>query len=334
MAGRNGKGTGKVGRPSLEEKQRKLTTENKEGGKKVVFKLSEERLEKEEKARVIEICNEVIVRELKGWEEEKRKIREEIHSMKERIREYEEKLSRIDTRMSEVEEWRREKEEEEHSDEKFSSREESVKSLYSAGRARGESCGRSEGEVSVGSGLSVREVERIKRWVSEKDREERKRNVIMKGIGIPKEVGNDRKKCVDWVTDLLKDKLGLEIKVTGCRESGKVVVVKLEDEEEKKKIMRNKYRLKGSSFFIENDLSWEERNTQGKINKWAKEQRVKGLDIKVGIGRVRVKGIWREWEDIEREGLRGGRERIEEGNREVEEDEGETREGEERGQNF
>jgi len=170
--------------------------------------------------------------------------------------------------------------------------------------------------------------------VTEKDREERKRNVIMKGIRMPKEVGNDRKKCIDWVTDLLKDKLGLEVKVAGCRESGTVVVVKLEDEEEKKKIMRNKYRLKGNSFFIENDLSWEERNVQGKINKWAKEQRGKGLDIKVGIGRVRVKGIWRGWEEIEKEGLRRERERTEEGNREVEEDGEEARGEEEKGHNF
>jgi len=334
MAGRNGKGAGKVGRPSLEERQRKLTTEGKEGGKKVVFKLSEERLEKEEKERLTEICNEVIVRELKGWEEEKRKIREEIHSMKERIREYEEKISRLDVRMSAVEVWKEEKEEEEHSDGRISSRGESVKSRYSVGSVRGESCERSEGEVSVGSGLSVREIERIKRWVTEKDREERKRNVIIKGIRMPKEVGNDRKKCINWVTDLLKDKIGLEVKVVGCRESGTVVVVKLEDDEEKKKVMRNKYRLKGNSFFIENDLSWEERNVQGKINKWAKEQRGKGLDIKVGIGRVRVKGIWRGWEEIEKEGLRREGEGTGEGDKGIEEAGEEMREGEERGHNF
>jgi len=51
------------------------------------------------------------------------------------------------------------------------------------------------------------------------------------------------------------------------------VVVRLEDEETKKKVMRNKSRLKGENIFIENDLSWEERNVQGKINWWVKEQK-------------------------------------------------------------
>jgi len=43
--------------------------------------------------------------------------------------------------------------------------------------------------------------------------------------------------------------------------------MKMESEEEKKKVMRNKFRLKEERIYIENDLSWEERNVQVKINK-------------------------------------------------------------------
>jgi len=57
--------------------------------------------------------------------------------------------------------------------------------------------------------------------------------------------------------------------------------------------MQNKFRLKWESIFIENDLSWEGRNVQMRINRWVKEQEGKGLEIKVGVGRMRVKGIWR-----------------------------------------
>jgi len=39
--------------------------------------------------------------------------------------------------------------------------------------------------------------------------------------------------------------------------------------------MRNKHKLKGGRVFIENDLSWEERKTQGEINKWAKAYTIK-----------------------------------------------------------
>jgi len=90
---------------------------------------------------------------------------------------------------------------------------------------------------------------------------------------MPKDVGNDRKKGMEWTTGLIKDKLCVDVKMVGCRESGAVVVVRLENEEEKREVMQNKFRLKGENIFIENDLSWEERNVQIKINKWIKEQK-------------------------------------------------------------
>lgn len=49
--------------------------------------------------------------------------------------------------------------------------------------------------------------------------------------------------------------------------------VKLESEKVKKEVMRNKFKLKGEKIFIKNDLSWEERKIQDKINRWAKTER-------------------------------------------------------------
>lgn len=80
-----------------------------------------------------------------------------------------------------------------------------------------------------------------------------------------------------------------------------MIIVRLENVESKREIMRNKFKLKGEKIFIENDLSWEERKIQERINRWVRRQREKGLDVKVGLGRVRVKGIWRAWTEIERE---------------------------------
>jgi len=62
MAGREAKNIGKMGRPSLEEKQRMLQKWRETTRKKVLFKLSEERLEKEERRRMTEICSEIIGR--------------------------------------------------------------------------------------------------------------------------------------------------------------------------------------------------------------------------------------------------------------------------------
>jgi len=58
---------------------------------------------------------------------------------------------------------------------------------------------RNKGGLSIGSNLSIREVERIKKWVINKDREERKRNIIIRGLRIPREVINDKKKCVERI---------------------------------------------------------------------------------------------------------------------------------------
>jgi len=54
--------------------------------------------------------------------------------------------------------------------------------------------------------------------------------------------------------------------------------------------MKNK--LKEDSLFIENDLSFEERKIQEKLSRWAKEERSKGMEIKIGRGRARYRGKW------------------------------------------
>jgi len=67
----------------VEDKQRKLTTKGKDRGKKVVFRLSEEKLEKKKRMRVTEICNEIIGKEIKGLEEERRIVKKELRIKRE-----------------------------------------------------------------------------------------------------------------------------------------------------------------------------------------------------------------------------------------------------------
>jgi len=83
MAGKEAKTARKIGRPSLEEKQRKLETEGKDVGKKVMFKLSDEKLEKEERRRM-EICSKMkrkrikrIGRGVEGRKRGKQKVKRE-----------------------------------------------------------------------------------------------------------------------------------------------------------------------------------------------------------------------------------------------------------------
>lgn len=69
--------------------------------------------------------------------------------------------------------------------------------------------------------------------------------------------------------------------------------------EDNREIMKIKYRLKGRNCFIENDLTWEERQIQYKIQKWVKEEREKGRDVKRGYARVWIEGVWIKWNENE-----------------------------------
>jgi len=59
--------------------------------------------------------------------------------------------------------------------------------------------------------------------------------------------------------------------------------------------MKNKYTLKGERIFIENDLSWEERKIQEKMNR-GKETKRQGK----GKSRIRKSEIGKSAEGIDR----------------------------------
>lgn len=105
----------------------------------------------------------------------------------------------------------------------------------------------------------------------------------------------------EWVEEFIKTKLGVEGKVTFWQIRGRVIIATLENEEMKREVMVNKSKLKGEQYYIENDLTWEERKLQERIGKWAKEQREKGEVIKIGRGKVRIKEKWIFWEEIEKD---------------------------------
>lgn len=153
------------------------------------------------------------------------------------------------------------------------------------------------------------------RILTEREKEERKNNTVIKGIGLPKEIEEDKrnkrnKRREERAKGFLREKIGIECKVEYCRRSGTVTIVKLDREETKREIMRNKNKLKGETIYIENDLTWEERKIQERISRWAKIQ--KGKEVKIRMGRVKIDNAWRLWADFEREENREKRNRKEE----------------------
>lgn len=135
---------------------------------------------------------------------------------------------------------------------------------------------------------------KIKKLVASKEREERKCNIAVKGLCVV----DDMRQNKLTVEKLIRDKLEIDCGIISCRRSGVVLVAKVESEGKKKEIIQNKYILKSETIFIENDLSWEERKIQERMNRWAKDQREKGKDIRIGFGRVKIDGMWKSWTEI------------------------------------
>lgn len=155
--------------------------------------------------------------------------------------------------------------------------------------------------------MSVEDVNKVKSVVNrmeEMERRERFNNIAIKGThGI-----KDGKK--EEVEQFLQTKLGIEVKVEEAWKRGQVVLAKLKDEDEKRKVMENKSKLKETQIFIDHDLSKAEQLTQRDIQEWVKKKKEAGFQAKVGFGRVWIDGRWSPWDIIlEKEKLEKERER-------------------------
>lgn len=56
----------------------------------------------------------------------------------------------------------------------------------------------------------MRDVGRLKRIITEREKEERKNNIVIKGIGLTKEVEEDKKRREEWAKGFLREKIGIE----------------------------------------------------------------------------------------------------------------------------
>lgn len=108
-----------------------------------------------------------------------------------------------------------------------------------------------------------------------------------------------------WTYNFSLNRIKVKCNIEETRISGKVIVVKLATEHKKAEVMKNKNRLVEGNVYIENNLNREERERQREIWDWIKERKMRGENVKIGLKRVRVKGIWRSWEKIEKEEVRG-----------------------------
>lgn len=128
-----------------------------------------------------------------------------------------------------------------------------------------------------------------------KDREERKNNIIIKGLN----VGKGRNGLEKKVEEFVKERLGVEAKVERARliGGGRVIQAKIKDQENKRRIMESKSRLGKEEIYIENDRTVKEREIQRKIVKMAKEQKAQEKEVVVRYWKLKIEDKWYRWNE-------------------------------------
>ncbi|XP_029054503.2 golgin subfamily A member 6-like protein 1 [Osmia bicornis bicornis] len=136
-----------------------------------------------------------------------------------------------------------------------------------------------------------------KKW-GRKEREERRRNIIIRGTKVRRE---EMKKKAEEILMLTGVENAIEeVKEVGVGERGKEVsmmLLKMKSNELKRRIMENKKALKGREERIEEDLTWTERKTQWLLRKIGREEREKGKYVWVDHGKIRIEGKWWRWDE-------------------------------------
>ncbi|KYN12099.1 hypothetical protein ALC57_15734 [Trachymyrmex cornetzi] len=156
-----------------------------------------------------------------------------------------------------------------------------------------------EGEQKGGEGFDGQDKEENN--LEEREREKRRRNIIIKGI----QVREGRREAVEEILGEIGVKVeAKEIRKIGEgteRGKGEMLLIKLENEEQKREVMGEK-NLKGRKERIWEDLTWRERKIRYGLGEIAKKEMAEGKRVWVRGGRIRIEGRWWRW-DEEREAL-------------------------------
>lgn len=226
--------------------------------------------EEDELHKKLRIWKGEIVDSLKEiMEEQGKRMREEIEVLKKEIMEFKERESR----------WERERRD------LVAAQEEMRKSI--------------EKMDSRGDGMLERRVKELEKKMEMKDREERRRNIIIRGVTVKE---GKRREAVEG----LFREIGAKVTVKGVKRIGEVnrkgkemIWVRLEDEGQRKEVWNNKKKLRGREERILEDWTWKERKMRWSLEKIARAEEEKGIRVWIGYGRIRIGESWWRWDEEE-----------------------------------
>lgn len=140
-----------------------------------------------------------------------------------------------------------------------------------------------------------KEVAEMKIKEEERERREKKRNIVI--WGARGQDGEARQAAVRVFRKINNEfeEAGIRDAMYIGRNENRGIVVELEKFEDKKKLMVGKSKLKGETIYLDDDLTKKEREMQKNIREWAKNLRTRGKRVNVGYGKGYVDGKEFKW---------------------------------------
>lgn len=280
----------------------------------IVFKKSnrlertppDERRQREEtKEEVIEKKSEgtgELIAILKEIKEEMVETRKEIKEMKMKVSYFEKgwkvKEKRLEERMEKIEKKIKEVEAKKKEEKEIIKKdiEEVVAGMMETWRRPEKPEGSQESKIAE---ETKKEVRKLKRIIEDKERKERKNNIVIRGLK------NEKGDARETGKEFLEKEFRMRGKIKHIRTEGKekreVLIVEMEDWQAKENIMTAKSRLRGRNIFIDHDLTKEEREVQRKLRERVRKEREAGKKAKVGYRKVIIEGKVYMWNEEEEE---------------------------------
>ncbi|XP_070170412.1 golgin subfamily A member 6-like protein 22 [Polyergus mexicanus] len=156
-----------------------------------------------------------------------------------------------------------------------------------------------EGAGVVGEGELETKIKVIERKLERKEREDRKRNIVIRRVEVEK---GDVRGGVEKILEILGVNIKIEsVKRVGITTEGErgMAVVTLGSMEQKRQVMENKKKLRGREERIEDDLTWEERKVRWRLREIARKEEGEGRRVRIGNGGLQIDGKWWKWNEEE-----------------------------------
>ena len=104
---------------------------------------------------------------------------------------------------------------------------------------------------------------------------------------------------VGRILHIIKEKLGCKLEVINVWASDEGTIIKVKEMWQKIRLMRIKYKLRGTGILLKDLLTPREREITEWIEELAESQREEGKEMQIGYLKIQMRGMWLEWDEEE-----------------------------------